>query len=65
MIGGRIVFSGGKLLTLDEAALRRRAEEAAHRLDEANAELFTSGAKVSRLVVTTVVPYPTAISRDG
>ena len=52
MIGGRVVFSGGKLLTLDEAALRRRAEEAAHRLDEANADLFASGAKVSRLVGT-------------
>jgi len=37
-------------LTLDEAALRRRAEEAAHRLDEANAEIFVSGARVSRLV---------------
>jgi 5-methylthioadenosine/S-adenosylhomocysteine deaminase len=50
MIGGRIVFRDGKLLTLDEAALRRRAEEAARRLDEANAEVFASGAKVSRLV---------------
>jgi 5-methylthioadenosine/S-adenosylhomocysteine deaminase len=50
MIGGRIVFCDGKLLTLDEAALRRCAEEAAHRLDEANVELFASGAKVSRLV---------------
>jgi 5-methylthioadenosine/S-adenosylhomocysteine deaminase len=52
MIGGRIVFHDGKLLTLDEAALRRRAEEAARRLDEANAELFASGATVSRLVGT-------------
>jgi guanine deaminase len=50
MIGGRVVFHDGKLLTLDEAALRRRAEEAARRLDEANAEVFASGAKVSRLV---------------
>ena len=50
MIGGRVVFRDGKLLTLDEAALRRRAEEAAQRLDEANAEVFASGAKVSRLV---------------
>ena len=50
MIGGRIVFLGGKLLTLDEAALRRRAEQAAQRLDEANSEVFASGAKVSRLV---------------
>jgi 5-methylthioadenosine/S-adenosylhomocysteine deaminase len=50
MIGGRMVFHDGKLLTLDEAALRRRAEDAAQRLDEANAEVFASGAKVSRLV---------------
>jgi guanine deaminase len=50
MIGGRIVFQGGKLLTLDEAALRRGAEEAARRLDEANADLFVSGAGISRIV---------------
>ena len=50
MIGGRIVFRGGKLLTLDEAALRRGAEEAARRLDEANADLFVSGAGISRIV---------------
>jgi guanine deaminase len=50
MIGGRVVFHDGKLLTLDEAALRRRAEEAARRLDEANAEAFASGAEVSRFV---------------
>lgn len=50
MIGGRIVFREGRLLTLDEARLRSRAEEAARRLDEANAELFVSGAKVARLV---------------
>ena len=50
MIGGRIVFRDGKLLTLDEAALRLRAEEAACRLDEANAEIFASGARVSRFV---------------
>ena len=50
MIGGRIVFRDGKLLTLDEAALRTRAQEAVRRLDESNAEVFASGATVSRLV---------------
>jgi guanine deaminase len=50
MIGGRVVFRNGILLTLDEATLRRRTEEAARRLDEANTDLFVSGAKVSRLV---------------
>jgi guanine deaminase len=50
MIGGRVVFRDGRLLTLDEAALRTRAQEAARRLDESNAEVFASGATVSRLV---------------
>jgi guanine deaminase len=50
MIGGRIVFHDGRLLTLDEVALRHRAEEAARRLDEANAEVFARGSEVSRLV---------------
>jgi 5-methylthioadenosine/S-adenosylhomocysteine deaminase len=50
MIGGRIVLHDGKLLTLDEAALRARAQEAARRLDESNADVFVSGATVSRLV---------------
>jgi guanine deaminase len=50
MIGGRIVFHDGKLLTLDESLLRTRAQEAAARLDQANAEIYTSGAAVARLV---------------
>ena len=50
MIGGRIVFHDGKLLTLDEAALRRQAEEAARRLDGANAAAFASGAGIASLV---------------
>jgi 5-methylthioadenosine/S-adenosylhomocysteine deaminase len=50
MIGGRIVFHDGQLLTLDEAKLRRQAEAAAHRLDEANAGTFATASTVSRLV---------------
>jgi 5-methylthioadenosine/S-adenosylhomocysteine deaminase len=50
MIGGRIVFDDGKLLTLDETSLRRQAQQAAHRLDEVNAGAFTNAATVSRLV---------------
>jgi 5-methylthioadenosine/S-adenosylhomocysteine deaminase len=50
MIGGHIVFHDGKLLTLDEALLRRQAQEAAHRLDEANAGAFANATTVSRLV---------------
>jgi guanine deaminase len=50
MIGGRVVFRDGKLLTLDEAELRRQAEAAAQRLDQANADVYVSGVAVSRLV---------------
>ncbi len=50
MIGGRVVFHDGKLLTLDEPLLRRQAQEAANRLDEANAGAFASAATVARLV---------------
>jgi 5-methylthioadenosine/S-adenosylhomocysteine deaminase len=50
MIGGRIVFRDGKLLTLDESLLRKQAEEAANRLDRANAGTFASAATVARLV---------------
>ena len=50
MIGGRVVFDDGKLLTLDEVSLRRQAQEAAHRLDDANAGMFASAATVARLV---------------
>src|SRR5260221_4996593 len=44
MIGGRIVFHDGKLLTLDEGLLRRDAQEAASRLDAAN-DVALAGAK--------------------
>jgi guanine deaminase len=50
MIGGRIVFQDGRLLTLDENGLRREAEEAAGRLDRANASTYASAATVARLV---------------
>jgi guanine deaminase len=50
MIGGRIVFHDGKLLTLDEALLRRQAQEAASRLDRADAGTYASAATVARLV---------------
>jgi 5-methylthioadenosine/S-adenosylhomocysteine deaminase len=50
MIGGRIVFQDGRLLTLDENLLRREAEEAANRLDRSNADTYASAATVARLV---------------
>ena len=52
MIGGRIVFDDGRLLTLDEKLLRREAEEAANRLDRSNADTYASAATVARLVGT-------------
>jgi 5-methylthioadenosine/S-adenosylhomocysteine deaminase len=52
MIGGRIVFQDGRLLTLDENLLRREVEEAARRLDRSNAETYASAATVARLVGT-------------
>jgi guanine deaminase len=36
LVGGRLVVDRGRVLTVDEAALRHRAEAAAARLDEAN-----------------------------
>ena len=36
MVGGRFVLRGGKLLTVDEAKMRRDAESARERLDAAN-----------------------------
>ena len=37
MVGGRFVLRDGKLLTVDEAEMRREAEAARERLDTANA----------------------------
>jgi 5-methylthioadenosine/S-adenosylhomocysteine deaminase len=50
MIGGRIVFHDGQLLTLDEASLRRQAEAAANRLDQAHGATTASATTLSRLV---------------
>jgi len=38
LVGGRLVVEHGRLLTIDEAALRRQAQAAAERLDALNAE---------------------------
>jgi guanine deaminase len=38
LVGGRLVVDQGRVLTVDEAALRRQAQQAADRLDAANAE---------------------------
>jgi len=38
LVGGRLVVDGGRVTTVDEAALRERAQAAADRLDAANAD---------------------------
>jgi guanine deaminase len=38
LVGGRLVVDGGRCLTVDETALRRRAQAAAERLDALNAD---------------------------
>lgn len=45
MVGGRLVVENGQVLTIDETALRTRAEAAAARLDEANAEAMAAAAR--------------------
>lgn len=50
MIGGRVVFRDGRLLTLDESSLRRQAQEAADRLDRADGTPRASTAVASQLV---------------
>jgi 5-methylthioadenosine/S-adenosylhomocysteine deaminase len=52
MIGGRVVFRDGRLLTLDESSLRRQAQEAADRLDRADGAPLASMAVASQLVGT-------------
>lgn len=52
MIGGRLVFAEGKVLTLDEAKLRRDAEAAASRLDTVNGPAKSAAAEMSKFVGT-------------
>lgn len=50
MIDGRMVLDEGRMTTIDEAALRARAEEAAARLDAANADAIRAADAMARLV---------------
>ncbi len=50
MIDGRMVLEGGKLLTIDEAKLRRDAEQAMSRLVAANAERRASARSLEAAV---------------
>jgi guanine deaminase len=50
MVDGRLILEAGRLLTIDEASLRRRAEEAAARLDAANAESFALAESAAHIV---------------
>jgi 5-methylthioadenosine/S-adenosylhomocysteine deaminase len=57
MIGGRVVFEGGTLTTIDEAKLRRQAEEAAARLDSANEGARKMAASIHDFVGTFCVAH--------
>lgn len=50
MIGGKLVLAEGKVLTLDEAKLRRDAEAAASRLDAVNGTAKSAAAEMSKFV---------------
>lgn len=50
IVGGRTLFHDGRLLTLDEPALRRQAEAAATRLDAANAPALAASGAVASLI---------------
>ncbi|MEM1362889.1 MAG: amidohydrolase family protein [Pseudomonadota bacterium] len=50
MIAGRMVLEEGRMTTIDEAALRKRAEATAARLDAANAETIKGADAMARLV---------------
>jgi guanine deaminase len=57
MVGGRIVLEDGRLTTIDEAKLRRQAEEAAARLDAANAGAKHMAASIHDFVGTFCVAH--------
>jgi 5-methylthioadenosine/S-adenosylhomocysteine deaminase len=50
MIGGRLVLDGGRVLTVDEAKVRREAERAIARLTEANAAGLAFARSIERAV---------------
>lgn len=50
MIAGRLVYDEGRMLTVDESALRRRAEAATARLDQINHDALISARTASRFV---------------
>lgn len=50
MIAGRLVLDGGRVLTVDEAGLRREAEAARDRLDAANADARAAASPLADLV---------------
>jgi guanine deaminase len=60
MIGGRLVLADGKILTLDEAKLRRQAEEAASRIDATNGPVKSAAAEMSKFVGTFCLAHGSA-----
>lgn len=60
MIGGRLVLAGGRILTLDEAKLRRQAEEAASRIEATNGPAKSAAAEMSKFVGTFCLAHGSA-----
>jgi guanine deaminase len=60
MIAGRTVLADGKVLTIDEASLRRKAEAAAARLDATNAGAANAAAEMSKFVGTFCLAHGSA-----
>ena len=58
MVGGRFVLRGGKLLTVDEAKMRREAEAARERLDTANAGALQTRAQCRTGSASSASPMP-------
>lgn len=62
LVGGRVVVRNGRVLTVDEARLRARAQEAADRLRAANAAAWTLAEEIGPYLSTAcraaAMPYP-------
>jgi adenine deaminase len=63
LVGGRVVVRGGRVLTVDEARLRVRAQEAADRVRAQNAEAWALAEQIAPYLgeacrAAACLPYP-------
>lgn len=66
LVGGRVVVEGGRVLTVDEESLRRRAQAATDRILGANVELRAFAERISpyiRAACRSVAAEPYAVNR--